>query len=533
MDIQVLFTAHSFKEANLLFDAAPLTTAEMKSESRWAAFWGCREGKKTCPPCYLPPWLELTDGQASDYEERVKEEEEAEEKGASAVDRKVVGTLASILGRKPSPPKSSSHASSSSSSPALASEHENLDVCVRCALEGELFCCDKCPRSYCLKCAGLTEPPSEDPYHCGECDVPIPQHVQAAHKALQGTRCSVGDGDDDDEEDDSSWASNLVDDTDLGDPELSFFDRTFRRGVAKPVQQSANVGLAGLLGLAPPPSDTHHNRMLANLKSVLEEKDEGYATATRSAFEGAPPPKGYTGTTDGSKSSSSSSSAEAPLNPDTIAILLALMNSGVALEASKAARITAWRPSSLEEAQQLLVLAIAKGGTPPPPQLKELGEEWYRLNNTSLPTASALQIIATAAEARKEDGIELMEEEEGVEEEEEEEEGVEEEEEEEEEEEGDAGSIKHGERGGAAEMGDGAFSSSSSVQNPLHTLQSLQSALATGAPLAALYRALSAAEQAAFRSLAGLTEAAPFHSSAGPGEKRRRAEPTAQDFPLT
>jgi len=62
----------------------------------------------------------------------------------------------------------------------------NLDVCVRCKMPtDDLFCCDNCPRSFCLGCYGITSAPTEDPWVCKECDIPIPRAALRADVAVR------------------------------------------------------------------------------------------------------------------------------------------------------------------------------------------------------------------------------------------------------------------------------------------------------------------------------------------------------------
>ena len=47
---------------------------------------------------------------------------------------------------------------------------DNVDICVDCERLGELLCCDRCPRSFCLPCLGLqAAPDGDDHWFCGRC----------------------------------------------------------------------------------------------------------------------------------------------------------------------------------------------------------------------------------------------------------------------------------------------------------------------------------------------------------------------------
>ena len=47
---------------------------------------------------------------------------------------------------------------------------ENRDYCNKCKDGGDLLCCDRCPRSFHLKCLGLTEAEIPDgDWFCDKC----------------------------------------------------------------------------------------------------------------------------------------------------------------------------------------------------------------------------------------------------------------------------------------------------------------------------------------------------------------------------
>lgn len=96
---------------------------------------------------------------------------------------------------------------------------DNIDICCGCLQPGDaLVCCDKCPRTFCFACLGVTAPPEEDPWHCGQChkdisqpilkanfavrlSIPVPLDVIAAHKngtaadaAGSGSSAAAADG---------------------------------------------------------------------------------------------------------------------------------------------------------------------------------------------------------------------------------------------------------------------------------------------------------------------------------------------------
>ena len=48
-------------------------------------------------------------------------------------------------------------------------EDGNVEYCTKCDAEGELVCCDRCPRSYHAGCAGLSDVPDEGLWFCEMC----------------------------------------------------------------------------------------------------------------------------------------------------------------------------------------------------------------------------------------------------------------------------------------------------------------------------------------------------------------------------
>jgi len=62
---------------------------------------------------------------------------------------------------------------------------EKMSVCVTCHQPGALFCCDGCPRSFCIPCYGGSEPPSEVPWYCGKCSETISPEAHGANEAFK------------------------------------------------------------------------------------------------------------------------------------------------------------------------------------------------------------------------------------------------------------------------------------------------------------------------------------------------------------
>ena len=503
-----------------LFDNPPCAFTELALDALWSSYWGCA-AHNSCPPRARPPWLQLTE----EEQRRAAEEDQL-------LQCKPVKTLVQqpLFGAALGSAAAASSSSSSSSSSSAASAPENLDVCVVCAKEGELFCCDFCPRSFCLGCKGLQAPPAEDPWRCGECEEPIPAAAQAAHRALQ--RSSARDEGEDEEEDEDedeeeSVCSNLIDDEELGEAELRYFARTFReaRAQAAPIA----LGLAGLLGQAPPAANTFQSRTLQSLKAVLEEKDEAFAAATAACaelFKGEPA-AGLSGALPSSAAADAAGGAAPspppppPLTPDTFAVMLSLCRSGVTLEASKAQALACWKPRSVEEATQLLVLAHGMGesggaaGTHR--ELTSLADEWFQAHGVPQPSRGEVQRLWEQGQEAG-GGEELGGEGEG-----EGEEEVEEEEEEEEEEgEGGGGMV---EEEGLMGEGRGAGAAQGAAPAPapaaLAFLHDFTSSLTRGLPIAALYHSLPEAEKGVFRAACGLVAAAP---PPGGHKKRKREE---------
>lgn len=66
----------------------------------------------------------------------------------------------------------------------------NIDVCVTCLQDsssvGDLVCCEKCPRTWCNDCLGITDPAQlDDPWYCGHCTHPIPVIVLRANSSAR------------------------------------------------------------------------------------------------------------------------------------------------------------------------------------------------------------------------------------------------------------------------------------------------------------------------------------------------------------
>ena len=54
----------------------------------------------------------------------------------------------------------------------------NMEMCVECMDRGSLVCCDVCPRSYCFRCLGISEAPSDEKWEC-------PKHKPLELKPLE------------------------------------------------------------------------------------------------------------------------------------------------------------------------------------------------------------------------------------------------------------------------------------------------------------------------------------------------------------